>query len=144
MVLDHQDLETNNYYDIILSGGITMENFENNIDDVSVVETTDVEISSIEEPKIEEVKVEEPKVEEPKVEEVKVEEPKAEEPKIEAPVENNSAEDVAIYTLRSLTFPGGVTIPKGYSFVSKKKYEKVAKHKAVRLANKNEIKTYLK
>lgn len=116
-----------------------MENFENNIDDVSVVETTDVEISSIEEPKIEEVKVEEPKVEE-----VKVEEPKAEEPKIEAPVENNSAEDVAIYTLRSLTFPGGVTIPKGYSFISKKKYEKVANHKAVRLANKNEIKTYLK
>lgn len=80
------------------------------------------------------------------VEEPKAEEPVVETPKVEESVvsKNDSSGDVAIYTLRSLTFPGGVTIPKGYSFVSKNKYEKIAKHKAVRLANKDEIKTYLK
>lgn len=80
------------------------------------------------------------------VEEPKAEEPVVEAPKVEEPVvsKNDSSGDVAIYTLRSLTFPGGVTIPKGYSFVSKSKYEKIANHKAVRIASKDEVKTYLK
>jgi hypothetical protein len=110
--------------------------FENKNENAPVVETPVVEAV-----------VEAPVLEEPKVEIPVVEAPVVETPKVEEPVskfEDNSAEDIAIYTLRSLTLPGGSTIPKGYSFVSKKRYEKIANHKAVRIANKDEIKTYLK
>jgi len=115
--------------------------FENKNEDASVVETPVVE-AVVEAPLVEEPKAEEPVVEAPVVEELVVETPKVEEPV--SKFEDSSAEDVAIYTLRSLTLPGGATIPKGYSFVSNKRYEKISKHKAVRIASKDEIKTYLK
>ena len=56
-----------------------------------------------------------------------------------APVSGNK---IAVYALRTLTLPGG-TIPKGYSYINKAQYEKVANHKALRLASKEEIKDYL-
>lgn len=111
------------------------EKIENKAEETPVVEAPVVETPVVEEPKAEE------QIVEPTPEPV-VEAPKAEEPV--AKFEDGPAEDVAIYTLRSLTFPGGITIPKGYSFVSKKRYQKIAGHKAVRIASKDEIKTYLK
>ena len=121
-----------------------LEDFENKIEETPVAEAH-VEAPVVEEPKVEAPVVEEPVVEAPveaPVAEAVVETPKVEEPTLH--VEHDSAEDVAIYTLRSLTLPGGGTIPKGYSMVSKKRYEKISHHKAVRVANKEEIKTYLK
>lgn len=58
------------------------------------------------------------------------------------PKQVNKDGKIAIYALRTLTLPSG-TIPKGYSYVSKGEYDKVAKHKAVRLATKEEIATNL-
>lgn len=60
--------------------------------------------------------------------------------KVESPVVDGNK--VAVFALRSLTLPSG-TIKKGYSFINKSEYEKVAKHKAIRLASKEEISTYL-
>lgn len=54
------------------------------------------------------------------------------------PKKINTDNKIAIYALRTLTLPSG-TIAKGYSYVSKSEYEKISKHKAVRLASKEEI-----
>lgn len=143
------------------------ENLENNIEDAPVAETPAVEeTSAVETPVVEEAPAPEMNraihgsnmestvepVEEPKVEEVKAEMPKPENVVSSTSIKQDvpsfttkpdNSNQVAVYALRSLTLPSG-TIPAGYSYVSKAKFDQISHHKAVRKASAEEIKTYLK